>query len=168
MMARSATRYSGSARQQGVALIVGMIMLVIITLVVLGAYSLTTSNSKSVANMQVREESIAAANLAIERLISAPFTNALGTQTFNVDINKDGVTDYVVNTAVPVCLRALKASDAKPSDVELGAEMSSGVDWFTEWDIDARVTDPATGADVRVRQGVRVMLNQTQKSAACP
>jgi len=168
MMARSATRYSGSARQQGVALIVGMIMLVIITLVILGAYSLTTSNSKSVANMQVREESIAAANLAIERLISAPFTNALGTQTFSVDINKDGVTDYVVNTAVPVCLRALKASDAKPSDVELGAEMSSGVDWFTEWDIDARVTDPATGADVRVRQGVRVMLNQTQKSAACP
>jgi Tfp pilus assembly protein PilV len=168
MTPRRVPAWTGAARQQGVALIVGMIMLVIITLVILGAYSLTTSNFKSVANMQVREEAIAAANHSIERLITSNFTTAMATQTYTVDINNDGTVDYNVNMAIPVCLRAIKASDAKPSDAELGPEMSSGVDWFTDWDIEARVTDPVTGADVRVRQGVRVMLNQTQKSTVCP
>lgn len=168
MIALRIGKHAGPVRQQGVALVVGMMMLVIITIIVLGAYSLSTSNAKSVGNMQVRKESIAAANMAVEKLISSPFTNSLGAQSFDVDINMDGVVDYVVNIAVPVCQRAIKASDANPSDVELGADMSSGADWFTDWDIDARVSDVATGADIRVRQGVRVMLDETKKSTVCP
>lgn len=154
--------------QRGVALIVGLIMLVIISLVIVGAFSLSATNAKSVGNMQVREEALAAANQAVEVLISSNFTVAMNTNTFTVDINKDGTTDYVVNTAVPTCIRAVKASDAKPSDVELGPSMSGGVDWLTDWDIDATVSDAATGASVRVRQGVRVKLTESQKSTVCP
>lgn len=162
-------RLTNCGNQQGVALIVGMIMLVIITLVVVGAYSLSTSNFKVVGNLQVREEAIAAANQAVESVISTNnFFAATSAQTRNVDINNDGTNDYVVGIAVPTCLRAIKASEAKPSDVELGPSLSTGVDWFTDWDIDATVTDAATGAAVRVRQGVRVMLSQTQRDAACP
>lgn len=158
------TRYS----QRGVTLVVGLIMLVLITLIVASAFTLSSSNLKSVGNMQVREEAIAAANHAIERLISSPFTNALGAQSFKVDINKDGTDDYTVAIAVPDCTRALQATPAVPSDVELGPDMSSGSTWNTDWDIDATVTDSASGSFVRVRQGVRVLLTQTQKESACP
>jgi Tfp pilus assembly protein PilV len=143
-------------------------MLVLITLIVTSAFTLSLSNLKSVGNMQVREEALAAANQAVEQLISAPFTDALGAQEFKVDINKDGVDDYTVAVAVPTCIRALKAVTAAPSDVELPPQMSSGSTWHTEWDIDAAVTDSASGAAVRVRQGVRVLLSQTKKDAACP
>lgn len=165
---RQARQPAGVARQRGATLIIGLIMLVLITLIVVNAFTLSSSNLKSVGNMQVREEAVAAANQAVERLISSPFTNSLGAQSFTVDINKDGTDDYTVAVAVPSCIRALQATAAAPSDVEMGAAMSSGSTWNTEWDIDATVTDPASGASVRVRQGVRVLLTQTQKETACP
>ncbi|MDO8440521.1 MAG: hypothetical protein Q7S97_04855 [Polaromonas sp.] len=163
-----ARRLAGVSGQRGATLIIGLIMIVLITLIVINAFTLSSSNLKSVGNMQVREEAVAAANQAVERLVSAPFTNALGAQTFTVDINKDGVNYYTVEVAVPTCIRALKASTAAPSDVELPPEMSSGSTWSTEWDIDTTVADTASGAAVRVRQGVRVLLTQTQKDTACP
>lgn len=157
-------------RQRGATLIIGLIMLVLITLMMLGAFTMSSSNLKSVGNMQVRQEAVAAANQAIEELISAPFTNALGPQVFvvNVDNNSDATTGYTVNVATPTCTRAVLSVDASPSDVELGSAMSSGAFWNTEWDIDATVEDAASGATVRVRQGVRVLLDQTQRAAACP
>lgn len=161
-------RRSHPSRQRGATLIIGLIMLVLITLIVVNAFNLSTTNTKSVANMQVREEAVAAANQAIERLISSPFTNALGTQTFQVDIDKNAVNDYTVAMATPVCIRAKAATEGSPSDVELGAAMSSGSTWNTDWDIQARVEDPASGASVNVRQGVRVLLSDIQKQAACP
>ncbi len=47
-------------RQRGATLIVALIMLAIITLVVIGGFTLSTSNLKSVGNMLVREEAVAA------------------------------------------------------------------------------------------------------------
>jgi hypothetical protein len=37
----------------------------------------------------------------------------------------------------------------------------------TVWDLDANVTHLASGTTVRVRQGVRVLLSQTQYNAVC-
>jgi hypothetical protein len=45
--------------------------------------------------------------------------------------------------------------------------MSGGSTWNTDWDIDATVTDNATGAKVRVRQGIRVLLSDAQKTTVC-
>lgn len=157
---------AGRVAQRGATLIIGLIMMVLITLVVVSAFTLSSSNLKSVGNMQVREETVAAANQATERLISAPFTDVPGTQTFVVDINKDGTDDFSV-TLKPECIRAVRSSDPIPSDVELPPDMSTSSDWNTDWDIDATVVDKASGASVRVRQGVRVSLSQDKKNAVC-
>src|SRR2546428_759824 len=85
--------------QRGATLVVGLIMLLLITLMVSSAFMLSTTNLKSVGNMQFKDESIAAANKAIEQVLSSPFTtnpNALDNTTINADINNDGITDYVV------------------------------------------------------------------------
>lgn len=154
--------------QRGATLIVGLIMLVLITLIVVNAFTLSSTNLKSVGNMQVRSEAIAAANQVIESVISSPFTNALGVQTVAVDINKDGTNDYTVVVATPVCLRAVQGASAAPSGAETGGGLSGSTSWTTEWDISATVTDAASGATVTVREGVRVLLTQAQKDVACP
>jgi Tfp pilus assembly protein PilV len=165
---RREPRASRSA-QRGATLIIGLIMIVLISLIVVNAFTLSSGNLKSVGNMQVRDEAVAAANQAVERLISDPFTNALGTVTYAIDINKDGTNDFSVVVATPTCIRAARASSASPSDVELPPEMSTGANWNTDWDIRAKVTDNHnSGATAEVRQGVRVLLTQVDKDAKCP
>ena len=50
----------GSSNQRGAALVVGLIMLVLITIMLVSAMVLSTSNFRSVSNMQFREEALAA------------------------------------------------------------------------------------------------------------
>jgi Tfp pilus assembly protein PilX len=154
-------------RQRGATLIVGLIMIVLITLIVVNAFNLTSSNLKSVGNMQVHDEAVAAVNQAIEQVIASPFAIAPVASTFQIDIDKDGTNDYTVVVAVPTCTKAWVEASADPSDVELGSAMSSSSTWNTEWDIDASATHAATGASVRIRQGTRVLLTEAQKNASC-
>lgn len=158
----------GASRERGATLIIALIMIVLISLIVLNAFTLSSSNFKSVSNMQRRDEAVAAANQAVEQVIGSDFTSMPVAQTITVDLDKDDRPDYSVAVAVPTCLRAAQATAAAPSDVELGGAMSAASSWNTDWDLDATVTDAATGAQVRVRQGVRVLLSQSRKLSSCP
>lgn len=164
--------------QRGATLIVGLIMLLLITLMVSSAFMLSTTNLKAVGNMQFRDEAIAAANVAVEQVLSSPFTtdpNASDNTTINADINNDGITDYVVGFNVEngvhplACIRAARAptisTDAK---CDLDHPCDAPLYFNTLWDINATVTDAASGASIRVRQGVRVLLKQTQCDTVCP
>ena len=156
--------------QRGVTLVVSLIVMILITMMVLAFLALSNSNFKSVGNMQFRNEATAAANKAIEQVISSPFTAAPAAETINVDINNDGTTDYAVAIAEPVCIRATVAGEAPPSSLALPTSMSSASTWNTTWEIDATVADSDNvgGAAVRVRSGVRVLLSQAEKDAVCP
>jgi hypothetical protein len=160
-------------RQRGAVLVVGLIMLVLITLLVTSTVTLSSSNLKAVGNMQFRNEAVAAANSAIETVLSVPFTNApLTGQQIVVDINNDGQTDYMVQFSIPVCKSAsqIASPGIPPSSSSLGSGFSSstGNYYETVWDLDATVTDVNnSGASVEVHQGVRVLLNQTQFAAVC-
>lgn len=88
--------------ERGAALVVGMIMLVLITLMLITALNLATTNFRAVGNMQFRDEAVAAANEAIGQIISSAFTAAPAAETVNVDIDSDGATDYVVEVGKSV------------------------------------------------------------------
>ena len=155
-------------KQRGVTLIVALIMLTVITLLVSSAFVLSSSNLKSVRNMQLRNEAIAAANVAIEQVIGSPFTDAPVAETINVDITQDGKANYTVAIAKPICTRATIATNSSQSSLSLPVTMSSANFWNTIWDIDATVTDAASGSSVHVRSGTRVKLSNSQKNAVCP
>lgn len=157
-----------SGRQRGATLIVALIMLAIITLVVIGGFTLSTSNLKAVGNMQMREEAVAAGNRAVEVVMGSAFTSAPTAQDINVDINGDGTNDFTVAVGTPTCVRAIIASTAPPSAIGLSMGSSSGTTWYTDWDVEATVDDAVTGANVVVHQGVRVLLTDTEKVAVCP
>ncbi len=152
--------------QRGATLVVALIMLTLITLLVVNAFTLSTSNLKAAGNMQARDEAIAAANQAIEQVVSAPFTDAPVAQQIVVDINKDGKTDYTVNVALPKCVRAKEVPNPLKCEENLKA-LCAESDWHTEWDLQAVVGDAASGASVVVNQGVRVKLTNSQKTAVC-
>jgi Tfp pilus assembly protein PilV len=158
--------------QRGATLIVGLIMLVLITVMVTSAFTMSTTNLQSVGNMQFRDDAIAAANKATEQVLSSPFTSAPAAQTIDVDLNNDGTTDYQVDFDAPACVgdHQIAISGAAPSSVTLGSSFTIAGSTFyqTIWDLSAHVTDPVSGAAVHVRQGVRVLLTQAQYNAACP
>lgn len=169
--------------QSGMTLIVATIMLVLITLVVLAAFNLSSSDLKTVNNVQVRNEAVAAANQAVEQLVGSFSATSLGAQTINVDLDKDGTSDYQVALDKPTCLRSRQVDVCKASDCDSdplgcgasyqpGAYTPSGVtscgSFLTDWDIKATVTHQASGAKVVVKQGIRVPLDSATASLACP
>jgi Tfp pilus assembly protein PilX len=110
-------------RQEGVTLVVGLIMLVLLTLMAISAFNLGKGNLQIVGNMQNRGESYNAAQQALEealstvRLFSAPtavFLTPCTTQnTKCYSINASGNNDIVVKVgssedpAQPRCVRAM-------------------------------------------------------------
>jgi hypothetical protein len=166
-------------RQQGVTLIIGMIMLILITLMVTTTFNLSSTNLKSVGNMQSRNESIAAANKAIEEVIGSRdgfrtgFSVVPSARDIKYDINNDGVDDYLVAVAAPVCIQSTEVAGSSSEGACTSATLEgfSGcgtTNYSTLWDIDATVTDAASGATVRVRQGMRVELTGDKKLNLCP
>ena len=157
------------AGERGAALVIGLIMLVLITLMLITALNLGTTNYRAMTNMQFRSEAVSAANKAIEQVISTPFTAAPAAEAINVDIDNDADTDYIVNVAVPQCLSSTPAFGSDPSSLSLPASMTASSTWNTVWDLDATAADTAqSGTNVRVRAGVRVLLSEAEKAAVCP
>jgi Tfp pilus assembly protein PilX len=115
--------HSRARRQQGSALIFGLIMLMLMTLLAVSAYHLGSSQTVIVANAQYRNEGIAAAQQTIDTALnSGNFTqnssaaivssscSTSGIATNNVlcvDSNGDGVNDFTVNLSPnPTCITA--------------------------------------------------------------
>lgn len=147
-------------RQRGISLVIGLILLVLITLVVTSAFMLSSTNLKAVGNMQYRDEAIAAANAAIEQVISsdAIFLNPVAQAVV--------VGDYTVQVAAPVCLYAVDVNTATSNDPNPniliegagGGGGGGGAFQDTYWDIAATVDDGLTGAAVVAHQGIKITL----------
>ena len=158
-------------KQSGAALVVGLIMLTLITLLVTTAFQLSSTSLMSVGNMQTRDEAVAAANKAIEQILSSPFTDAPTAESIDVDIDNDDTSDYTVDFAEPTCVSAqqIAATNIPPSSISLGGIFNTVASHYyqTVWDLNATVIHQASGTQVQVRQGVRVLLTQLQFDAVC-
>ena len=155
--------------QRGTALVVSLIMLVLVTLLVMTALNLASSTFRSVSNTQFRDEAIAAANVAIQTVLSSPFVDEPQSDQVAVDLDRDNAPDYLVDIATPECISADVASVADPSSLQLDPSLTAASTWNTVWDIAADVApeNNAGEASVRVHAGVRVLLTQTQKDEVC-
>jgi hypothetical protein len=152
------------SRQQGVALVIGMIMLVMLTLLVVSAINTSTTNLKIAGNMQSEDEARAMAQQAIEKFISSysNFYPALvGPTTTGFNVNNDAnVNDYMVTVARPVCKRA--AQQIPPRIINIpGHELDcangakNGIYcWDVLWEVAATAVDTQSGVSQSVVQGV--------------
>jgi hypothetical protein len=165
---RSLNNMESNKNQSGVITVfMSMIMLLLITVMVIAAYSLSTTNLQVVGNMQAREEGIDAAMFIIDRTMQNPFYLAPTEELDQgVDINEDGQDDYFVDLAEPRCVRAVPAGGNSLASGYLPGLTSVGA-YDTTWELDATATEPRTGASVRIVQGVRVLLSEADKDLLC-
>jgi Tfp pilus assembly protein PilX len=168
---------TSSTTQRGVITIfISMVMLILITLMVVTAYSLSTTNLRAVGNVQARDEAIASANYVIEQVVESGFTavgndpNDAGLTDFPVHINNNDVSpeyEYLVDVAIPRCVRAYRANSVTVSSVTKPGMSASGA-FNTIWELDAIATEAASGASVRVIHGIRILMDEVRKDQLCP
>jgi hypothetical protein len=140
---------TSSITQRGVITIfISMVMLTLITVMVITAYSLSTTNLRAVGNDP----------------------NEAGLIDFPVRVNNDNISpeyEYLVDVAVPRCVRAYRANSLTVSSVTKPGMSASGA-FNTIWELDAIATEAASGANVRVIHGVRILMDEVRKNQLCP
>ncbi len=182
--------------QDGMTLIMALIMLVVLTLLALTSFNLGKSNLQVVSNMQQRDEAIAAASEVIEETISKKFfedTTSILANPCNgvansrcIDTNGDGVQDVTVTlTPRPTCIKAqIIKTSALDLEVEedqacivgtspdkggmAGANAGNSLCANSVWEVNAVATDNVTQAAVVVTQGVAVRVRDSDISENCP
>lgn len=149
-----------ASAQRGATLIMGIIFMTILMLVVTVAFRMSSTNLQAVGNMQSQGEAEAAAQAAIERVIS---TDAifLAPAATTVPANAYGVS---VNIAAPECIRSVPVQantspDSTPNIYQQGVVNAANSGYLeTFWDLRADATGQGTGAKTEIHQGIRVVL----------
>jgi Tfp pilus assembly protein PilX len=151
--------------QQGIVLILSLIMLMVLTLIAVSAIRLSTVNLRSVANAQSRTEAMSTAQRTVDLILSSNFTdNIAGTaQTLTVS---EGGKNYSVVVARPCLVRTVpvqnisldvsKADDKKCLDT-LSNPYSACAD--TIWQLQATATSGWFGANVSITQGTGIRMD---------
>lgn len=171
-------------RQSGSTLLISLVLLVMLTLFVLTVVNTTNINSRIAGNMQTITEAQAAAQQAIEEVISTPnfSTNPAGVPP-TVAVNVNNEKTYTVNVPTPTCIsivpiRTVDLDITKPDDaacIGSGSVVAAGIVGTggagnslcsnSQWDVAANVADAATSTSVAVHQGVAVRV---PVGTACP
>ena len=172
--------------QRGATLLVSLIMLVLLTLFAISAFNTGTTNLKVVGNMQARSEALNVAQQSVETVLSTPLfiaspANAVANpcgapNTLCTDPSGGtGVTEYTTRLVPqPSCVtvRPIKNEElvlTNPEDLGCaagqiqqfgvaGAVSGNSLCANTVWEITAETTGTATGAKVKVTQGVAVKV----------
>jgi Tfp pilus assembly protein PilX len=141
-------------QQRGISLVMALIMLIVLTLTAISSTSSVNSGIRIAGNMQIQDEVLTAAQMAIDDQLSslANFTAAVDRE-IDVDINRDGTNDYRVKLFAPVCTSTAPAQQDS-------YKLSNSSPNKTFWEVRTEVTDisTSTGATATVYQGVRINL----------
>jgi Tfp pilus assembly protein PilX len=182
--------------QAGMALVVGLILLALMTVMAITGFNIGRTSMDIVGNMQSRQDVIAAANNAIQEALSTPrlfqapdaiflqpCENKPNTRCY--DTNGDDVDDIRVELApTPTCIMAqtipnanLDIDDADQKKCLTGPGTSGYVEGTSSgssvcansvWEITAVATDLITEAEVSVTQGAAVRVHTDDIATRCP
>lgn len=171
-------------RQRGSSLIVSIILLVILTLIVISVIKSTTVNSRVVGNLQVQKESEAAAQQAVEAIVTSNFQIVPASATIAVNVSNasasSAVGQYTVTVTKPTCLTVapIKVSDLNALDTgdqpcytsssnpTPGVAGGNSLCSNSQWDIQATAAPTnGGGATVTMHQGISVRV---AAASTCP
>lgn len=180
--------------QGGMALVVGLILLALMTVMAITSFNIGRTSLDIVGNMQARQQAVAAANDAIQeavstvRLFQAPesiFLNPCGApNTRCFDINGDGTDDITVTLdPTPRCIQSqvipnasLELKDPNQAGCATGAGQTFGIEGTATgsslcassvWEIVAVARDPVTEAEVVVTSGAAVRVSTDDVGTTC-
>ena len=144
-------------RQRGATLLVSLIMLVVLTLFAVTSFNLSSVNLRIAGNFQSQKAMEAAAQQAIEQILSTPAAFGGGEQTITVGTYNVTVTGPGGAGTGPRCNYFATAKGYTKKIGELTPE-------DTDWELRASVVDATSGARAAIVQGARIRL----LSGNCP
>ena len=158
--------------EQGSALIISLLMLVVLTLLAVSAINLSTLGLRAVNSMQTRSEALSAAQNAIEQIASSNFAASIGSVPLSYNIAVDAGKSYAVTVTTP-CIKAMqtiKNSALKLTDPEdVKCYDSSTNPWSacanTVWQVTASVSDGFFGTSVQLTQGIALRMDNASAFA---
>ena len=183
----ASTRTPGARVQRGSTLLMGLIMLVLLTLMGLASINSATSNLKVVGNMQYQQESLSAAQVAINKVLSkGSYFSDPGTAPTSdtVDMNGDGTADYTVALTQPcilstrdilvselsltnaddlLCMSSSSLKNAGIMGQATGAAKSDCAN--VTWRVTGSVNDSSTKAAVSLTQSARQKMDRIVATA---
>jgi Tfp pilus assembly protein PilX len=136
--------------QRGATLFVALIFLLIMTLFAVSSINMSTVNLRIIGNMQAMKQMDAAAQDAIEQILSNSNNFGTGVSATTVDSTVSG-TNFVVNVAAPSCIDSRVATG-------YSAVVDNIIPEDNTWEIVASVTDNLTGASATIHQGVEMRM----------
>jgi Tfp pilus assembly protein PilX len=173
--------------QNGAALFVVLIMLIVMAWFAVSTFRLSSQNMQIVDNSQTRQQAIAAAQRAIEATLSSNLfamdPAAVAATPIPSDVDGDNYADFTaVLNPVPACFRTQTVKTAEldisnPKDRVCLQSSSAGGTMVverpgvpvpagdsmcanTDWNIAARVDDARSGTAIKVTQGVAIRVAQ--------
>lgn len=182
-------------RQNGATLMISLIMLLMITLFAIAAFKIGKANMQIVGNAQQHSQTMAAAQLAIEQVMSSSKfaetpANAIGQpcapggvpspNTVCIDFNSDGLTK-VTAVVAPTCVKtqivpntSLVMTNPEDAGCSLGANQTFGIAGGSNnnslcadavWNIQAVANDSLSSASSTIDQGISLRQPST---TVCP
>ena len=103
-MKTTKTWASSPRSQRGTSLMVGLVMLVLLTLMAISAFESSNVNLRVVGNMQQRQETLSAAQSAIEQLLSSAAFISIASPPAAVSVALNGANYDVAFLPVPSCV----------------------------------------------------------------
>jgi hypothetical protein len=187
---RKTTSISSRQRQRGMSLAVGLIMLMLLMLLAISSFQASNVNLRVAGNMQVRQESLAAAQTAIEQVLSTPAfvdpttpptaaTVALNNATYTVNFTPAPACKSVVdipsedldpaNANDFVCIPSAALPGASSGIFGAGGPPTSpSYCSNTRWAVTGNVADASSGANTTLEQGVAVRMTKAKALTGCP
>ena len=184
------------AGQRGMALVVGLILLALMTVMAITGFNIGRTSLDIVGNMQSRQEVVAAANSAIQealsttRLFQSPTAVYLnpcsGANTRCYDTNGDDVDDITVTLSTPRCIQSqvipnaaldLSSLTSPQAGCSTGVSQTFGTEGAQSggslcansvWELVATATDDITEAQVVVTEGAAVQVSTDDIGISCP
>lgn len=165
-------------QQQGMAtLLTVMVLLVVFGGFILGGMNIGNSQFKSVNNVRLQQDALAAAKFAIEQEIGASlFADGAvkSAQSIYVDLNNNNVNDFTVFVQSPICMMAEQippsgGAQDYPTDTPNSPAANAITQdfWMTSWRLQADVQDSETGTEMSVRHYIQVQLTKSEVDDYC-
>ena len=188
-MKRTGTSTSSPRSQRGTSLLVGLVMLVLLTLMAISAFESSNINLRVVGNMQQRQETLSAAQTAIETLLSSAAFIIIASPPAPVSVTLNGAAYDVAFTPAPSCVSTvdIPTEDLNPLNAEdlkcipsaaiqqsgiliTGAPLPPSYCSNTRWKVTASASPNAlgTGAVTTLEQGVAVRVSKAKALTDCP
>ena len=155
-----------ASSQRGSVLLLSLFMLMIMTMMALSAIKMGTVNLRTINNLQMRSEAMAAAQDALDQVMNVNFTDNISGTGGTYTVVKDAGKTYSVTIARP-CIRQItpimntvldvtNSEDLKCYDTLANPVSACST---TVWEITSTVSEGWFGANVTITQGTGIRMD---------